>query len=80
MPLTTAVAATRIHHQLLPVNTLYEEPYATLDTDTAATLKSRGYVIENQGWNGDVEAIEIHGEQVVAVPDPRGRGVGRVLP
>ena len=31
MPLEEAVAAPRIHHQLLPPDTLFEEPYAGLD-------------------------------------------------
>lgn len=80
MPLAAAVAAARIHHQLLPINTLYEEPYAGLSGDVAAALKVRGYTITNQGWNGDIQAIEIHEDHAEAVPDPRGRGVGLVLP
>lgn len=79
MPLAAAVAAPRIHHQLLPPNTLFEEPYATLDPAVRAALAQRGYVFVNQGWNGDIEAIAVGRPGTVAVSDPRGRGVARVL-
>ncbi len=79
MPLAKAVAATRIHHQLLPADTIFQEPYSQLDQPTLEALGARGYRFESQGWNGDIAAIEIRGESAVAVADPRGRGVGRVL-
>ena len=79
MPLAAAVAAPRMHHQLLPPNTLFEEPYATLDPAVRAALAQRGYVFVNQGWNGDIEAIAVTAAGTVAVADPRGRGVGRVI-
>ena len=79
MPLAAAVAAPRIHHQLLPPNTLFEEPYATLEPAVRAALVQRGYVFVNQGWNGDIEAIAADASGVVAASDPRGRGVARVL-
>ena len=79
MPLAAAVAAPRIHHQLLPPNTLFEEPYATLDPAVRAALTQRGYVFVNQGWNGDIEAVAAGPSGMVAVSDPRGRGVARVL-
>lgn len=79
MPLAAAVAAPRIHHQLLPPNTLFEEPYATLDPAVRAALAQRGYVFVNQGWNGDIEAIAVGPSGTVAASDPRGRGVARVL-
>jgi gamma-glutamyltranspeptidase/glutathione hydrolase len=79
MPLAAAVAAPRIHHQLLPPNTLFEEPYATLDPAVRTALTQRGYVFVNQGWNGDIEAIAVGRSGTVAVSDPRGRGVARVL-
>lgn len=79
MPLAAAVAAPRIHHQLLPPNTLFEEPYATLDPAVRAALVQRGYVFVNQGWNGDIEAIAVGPSGTVAASDPRGRGVARVL-
>jgi gamma-glutamyltranspeptidase / glutathione hydrolase len=79
MSLASAVAAPRVHHQLLPAETLIEEPYAGLDPTVRTELIARGYRFVNRGWNGDVQAIVIAGGQEVAVSDPRGRGVARVL-
>ena len=79
LPLAQAVASARIHHQLLPPDTLFEEPYATVAPAVRAALEARGYRFVNQGWNGDVEAIAVAAGQIEAVADPRGRGVGRVL-
>lgn len=79
MALREAVARARFHHQLLPSNVIYEEPYRLLDTSVIAELERRGYTFENQGWNGDIQAIEIHGQQAIAVADPRGIGVGEVI-
>ena len=79
LPLEAAVAAPRIHHQLLPPNTLFEEPYATLDPAARAALSARGYTFVNQGWNGDIQVIVVGDSGATAVADPRGRGVARVL-
>jgi gamma-glutamyltranspeptidase/glutathione hydrolase len=79
MPLKEAVSATRVHHQLLPENLIYEEPYQILDQKTRAELMARGYRLENQNWNGDIQAIEVATTGLSAVPDPRGSGVGRVF-
>ncbi len=79
MPLAAAVAAPRVHHQLLPPNEIVEEPYATLEPKVRAELETRGYRFVNQGWNGDIQAIVIERSGVSAVSDPRGRGVARVL-
>jgi gamma-glutamyltranspeptidase/glutathione hydrolase len=79
LPLEAAVAAPRIHHQLLPPNTLFEEPYATIDPAERAALSARGYTFVNQGWNGDIQAIGVGDSGASAVADPRGRGVARVL-
>ena len=79
MSLASAVAAARVHHQLLPPDTLIEEPYAMLEPGVRTALTARGYRLVNRGWNGDVQAIVLAGGQEVAVSDPRGRGVARVL-
>ena len=79
MSLASAVAAPRVHHQLLPADTLIEEPYATLEPTVRTALIARGYRFENRGWNGDVQVIVLAGGQEAAVSDPRGRGVARVL-
>jgi gamma-glutamyltranspeptidase/glutathione hydrolase len=80
LPLADAVAAPRIHHQLLPPDTLFEEPFVALAPSVRTALVARGYTLVNQGWNGDIQAIVVSGASVTAVADPRGRGVARVLP
>ncbi|MHB8813255.1 MAG: gamma-glutamyltransferase [Steroidobacteraceae bacterium] len=79
-PLDAAVAEPRIHHQLFPRDTLFEEPYATIGAGARSELMARGYKFVQQGWNGDVQVITIAASGVSAVSDPRGRGVARVLP
>jgi gamma-glutamyltranspeptidase/glutathione hydrolase len=79
MSLASAVAAPRVHHQLLPADTLIEEPYAMLEPTVRKALIARGYKFVNRGWNGDVQAIVLAPGEEVAVSDPRGRGVARVL-
>jgi gamma-glutamyltranspeptidase/glutathione hydrolase len=79
MPLEAAVAAPRIHHQLLPPNTLFEEPYATLDPVVHAALAARGYTFVKQGWNGDIQVIVVDAMGATGAADPRGRGGVRVL-
>lgn len=80
LPLEKAVAAQRVHHQLLPKDTLYYDAYAPLTGKVADELKAMGYVLEDQGWNmGDIQAIRVDGRRLETASDPRGRGVGLVV-
>jgi gamma-glutamyltranspeptidase / glutathione hydrolase len=78
--LKAALAQFRFHHQLTPENTLFDEPYARFPRALAQALTDRGYRIENQDFNGDIEAIQIVGHQPMAAADPRARGVAIVVP
>ncbi|WP_312933480.1 gamma-glutamyltransferase [Pseudomonas sp.] len=80
MPLDKAVAAQRVHHQLLPKDTIYFDSYAPLTGPAADELKKMGYTLEDQGWNmGDVQAIRVTGTALETASDPRGRGVGVIV-
>ena len=77
LPLTEAVSAQRVHHQLLPKDTIYYDAYAPLTGEVADDLKAMGYVLEDQGWSmGDIQAIRVEGKTLQTASDPRGRGVG----
>ncbi|MFP3799418.1 gamma-glutamyltransferase [Paraburkholderia tropica] len=80
MPLKDAVGAMRFHHQLLPPNTIFWEPYQPIDGDLAKQVEAKGYTLKGQDFNGDIQAIRIDGETPEAAADPRGRGVTRVIP
>ncbi|SMF51858.1 MULTISPECIES: gamma-glutamyltransferase [unclassified Pseudomonas] len=80
MPLEKAVAAQRVHHQLLPKDTIYFDSYAPLTGAVAEDLKKMGYVLEDQGWEmGDIQAIRVNGDKLETASDPRGRGVGMIV-
>jgi gamma-glutamyltranspeptidase/glutathione hydrolase len=79
LPLKAAVAQMRFHHQLLPENTLFFEPYAPAPPDLAKAMTARGYKIETQDFNGDIEAIRVEGGRPEVAPDPRARGFGLVV-
>ncbi|MEI6001688.1 gamma-glutamyltransferase [Paraburkholderia bengalensis] len=79
MPPADALAAMRFHHQLLPQKTIYWEPYHPIDGELAEQLKARGYTLEGQKFNGDVQMIRIDGTTPQPAADPRGAGVGRVI-
>ncbi|QQZ42869.1 gamma-glutamyltransferase [Pseudomonas sp. SK3(2021)] len=80
LPLEKAVAAQRVHHQLLPKDTIYFDAYAPLSGKVADELKAMGYTLEDQGWEmGDIQAIRVTGRQLETASDPRGRGVGKVV-
>ena len=80
LPLKTALAQMRFHHQLLPENTLFSEPYAPFPKALAAAMQKRGYRIAAQDFNGDIEAIQIVGRAPIPASDPRARGVSMVIP
>jgi gamma-glutamyltranspeptidase / glutathione hydrolase len=74
-PLPSALSTLRFHHQLLPENTIYSEPYAPFPPALRAAIQARGYRVEAQDYNGDVAAIQVVGGTPQAAADPRGRGV-----
>ncbi|MFM1976655.1 MAG: hypothetical protein RL145_1501, partial [Pseudomonadota bacterium] len=78
MPLKAAVDAPRYHHQLLPENTIFTEPYAPASAELRQELERRGYRIEAQNYNGDIAAIQVRDRQPIVAPDPRARGAGRI--
>lgn len=80
MPLQLAVAAQRVHHQLLPKDTIYYDEYAPLSGPVADQLRALGYTLQDQGWRmGDIQAVRVDGAVTETASDPRGRGVGIVV-
>ena len=79
MPLPDAVAAMRFHHQLLPPNTIFWEPYMPITGDLAQQIEAKGYVLKGQDFSGDIQAIKVNGDTPEPAADPRGRGVTRVI-
>jgi gamma-glutamyltranspeptidase/glutathione hydrolase len=76
-----AVAAPRFHHQLLPPDLVTYSPGRPLEAAVIAELAQRGYDVQPHAWEfGDLQLIWDDGRRVQAAADPRGRGVGRVLP
>ena len=79
LPLPKAMAALRFHHQLLPEDTIFTEPYAPMPAALAAQVKARGYRIAGQDFNGDMAAIQVVGGRPQPASDPRARGVSLVV-
>jgi gamma-glutamyltranspeptidase/glutathione hydrolase len=79
LSLQAALMQLRFHHQLLPENTIFAEPYAPLPADLAQSLTMRGYRIDNQSYNGDIEAVQVIGRDPIAAADPRARGVAMLV-
>jgi gamma-glutamyltranspeptidase/glutathione hydrolase len=80
MPLKPALAALRFHHQLLPENVVFSEPFAPFPAELTRALAARGYKVEAQDFNGDIEAIEVKDGKPIPGADPRARGVAMVVP
>ena len=80
LALKPALDALRFHHQLLPENVIYSEPYAPFPADLTKALAARGYKVEAQDFNGDIEAIEVKDGKPIPGADPRARGVAMVIP
>lgn len=80
LPLASAVAAPRFHHQLLPKNQIAMEPYQPLDETVQQALTAMGYRLVLQRWSlGDIQAIQVTEQGVEAISDPRGRGQSRLI-
>jgi gamma-glutamyltranspeptidase/glutathione hydrolase len=80
LPLDKAVAAQRVHHQLLPKDTIFFDSFAPLTGKVAEQLKAMGYKLEGQGWSmGDIQVIRVNGDTPETASDPRGRGMGLVV-
>lgn len=75
LPLAQALGQPRYHHQLLPANTIYSEPYAPFAPALSEALSARGYITATQNFNGDIAAVQVIGNTPVPASDPRGRGV-----
>jgi len=79
LPLAEAQKAFRFHHQLLPDNVIFNEPFARFPAPVVKDLEGRGYKVVEQSWNGDIEAIQIVGRTPVPAADPRARGYALVI-
>ena len=71
LPLPEAVAAGRVHHQWVP-DEIAVEPQ--VPADWVVGLKARGHRIADQPRTGVVQAVEIDGETLIGVSDPRKGG------
>ncbi len=79
LSLAEAQTSFRFHHQLLPDNVIFNEPWAKFPAPVVKDLEARGYKVQEQGWNGDIEAIQIVGRTPVPAADPRARGYALVI-
>ncbi len=79
LPLAQAQRQFRFHHQLLPDNVIFNEPWAKFPAEVTKGLEARGYRVQEQSWNGDIEAIQIVGRMPHPSADPRARGYALVI-
>ena len=80
LPLAVAQRQFRFHHQLVPENVIYNEPWAKFSPELTAALNAKGYKVVEQDWNGDIAAIQIVGRLPHPSSDPRARGFSLVIP
>jgi len=80
LPLAEAQRQFTFHHQLLPDNVIFSEPWAPFAPGLIKSLESKGYKVEQQDWNGDVEAIQIRDGMPFPSADPRARGYALTIP
>jgi gamma-glutamyltranspeptidase/glutathione hydrolase len=76
-----AVAASRMHHQLLPPDRIVYSQCCALAPETLAGLQALGDTVERSGWEfGDMMVIAVDAAgRLQTGADPRGRGVGLVF-
>lgn len=79
LPLVEAQKQLRFHHQLVPDNVIFSEPFARFAPDVITALEGKGYSVEEQGWNGDIAAIQIIDNMPFPSSDPRGRGASSLI-
>jgi len=79
LPLAEAQKQFRFHHQLLPENVIFSEPWAKFSPELVKALEAKGYTVEEQGWNGDIAAIQVIGRMPFPSSDPRARGFSMVV-
>ncbi len=79
LPLGEAQKQFRFHHQLLPENVIFSEPWAPFAPELVMALEARGYTVQGQDWNGDIEAIQVEGRTPTPSADPRARGFALVI-
>jgi gamma-glutamyltranspeptidase/glutathione hydrolase len=76
-----AVAASRMHHQLLPPDRIVYSQCCALAPQTLTGLEALGYKVERSSWEfGDMMVIAVDAAgRLQTGADPRGRGVGLVF-
>lgn len=80
LPLPEALKAQRVHHQLLPRDTIFLDPHSPLKGSAAQELRAMGYTLTEQGWPmGDVQAVQVIEGRPLPASDPRGRGQALIV-
>jgi len=71
-----AVDATRVHHQLFPVNEIITNP--ELDASAQTRLQDKGYSLR-EDYLGDIQLVVQQEGKFIGASDSRGRGESRVF-